>query len=186
MEGPYQNPHMYRLSTANTSPKRPCYSVICFPSILYNGPRHAKTYLRAYAGSEGPDQPAHPRSLIWAFHCPLTWLNIIDYRMYQFRENVRIRLCACAGWIGICILHMFECPFSLGRPRCMFAIFPFRKMWQDFFFHLFLVFVLRKTLMSDNLVVMHELGLDLLTLSVVGKIFSRRHFDIFFSFFSCK
>ena len=30
-------------------------------------PRHTKTYLRAYAGSEGPDQTAYLRSLIWAF-----------------------------------------------------------------------------------------------------------------------
>ena len=30
-------------------------------------PRHAKMSLRAYANSEGPDQPAHPRSLIRAF-----------------------------------------------------------------------------------------------------------------------
>ena len=30
------------------------------------GPRHEKTCLRAYADSEGPDQPAHPRNLIRA------------------------------------------------------------------------------------------------------------------------
>ena len=30
-------------------------------------PCHAKTCLRLYAESEGPDQPAHPRSLIRAF-----------------------------------------------------------------------------------------------------------------------
>ena len=30
-------------------------------------PRLAKTCLRAYADNEGPDQPAHPRSLIRAF-----------------------------------------------------------------------------------------------------------------------
>ena len=30
-------------------------------------PRYAKTCPRAYAESEGPDQPAHPRSLIRAF-----------------------------------------------------------------------------------------------------------------------
>ena len=30
-------------------------------------PRRAKTCLRAYAHSEGPDQPAHPRSLIRPF-----------------------------------------------------------------------------------------------------------------------
>ena len=32
--------------------------------------RHAKTCLRAYADSEGPDQPAHPADQ--GFHCPLT------------------------------------------------------------------------------------------------------------------
>ena len=32
-----------------------------------NGSRHAKTCLRAYEDSEGPDQPAHPRSLIRVF-----------------------------------------------------------------------------------------------------------------------
>ena len=31
------------------------------------GPRHAKTCPRAYADIEGPDQPAHLRSLIRAF-----------------------------------------------------------------------------------------------------------------------
>ena len=31
------------------------------------GSSHGKTCLRAYADSEGPDQTAHPRSLIRAF-----------------------------------------------------------------------------------------------------------------------
>ena len=35
--------------------------------LLLFGLRHAKTCLRAYADSEGPDQTAHPRSLIRAF-----------------------------------------------------------------------------------------------------------------------
>ena len=35
------------------------------------GPRRARTCLRVYADIEGPDQPAHPRSLIRAFHVPL-------------------------------------------------------------------------------------------------------------------
>ena len=35
--------------------------------LLYYGPRHAKTCLWVYADSEGPDQPAHLRSLIRAF-----------------------------------------------------------------------------------------------------------------------
>ena len=37
------------------------------PYKLIIWPRHAKTCIRANAGSEGPDQPAHPRSLIGAF-----------------------------------------------------------------------------------------------------------------------
>ena len=36
-------------------------------SLFSYGPRHAKMCLRAFAYSEGPDQPAHPRSLIRAF-----------------------------------------------------------------------------------------------------------------------
>ena len=32
-----------------------------------HGPRHAKTCLRAYADSEGPDNPSHPHGLIRAF-----------------------------------------------------------------------------------------------------------------------
>ena len=43
-------------------------------SILF-GPRHAKTCLRAYADSEGQDQTAHPRSLIYAMR--------IYYIMYE-------------------------------------------------------------------------------------------------------
>ena len=31
------------------------------------GPRNTKMCLRAYADNEGPDKPAHPRSLISAF-----------------------------------------------------------------------------------------------------------------------
>ena len=34
---------------------------------LSTRPYHAKTCLRAYAGSEGPDQTAHSRSLIRIF-----------------------------------------------------------------------------------------------------------------------
>ena len=36
-------------------------------TIFAHGPHHAKMYLRAYADNEGPDQTAHPRSLIRAF-----------------------------------------------------------------------------------------------------------------------
>ena len=30
--------------------------------LLVYGPRHARTCLRAYTDSEGPDQPAHPET----------------------------------------------------------------------------------------------------------------------------
>ena len=42
---------------------------------ISNGPRHAKTRLRAYTESEGPDQPAPPRS-----------------RMYGWRAKARVKL----------------------------------------------------------------------------------------------
>ena len=85
--------------------------------------RHAKTSLQAYADSEGPDQPAHPRSLIRAF--------AVRKRMsrhsgsYQWRANARISFahalnesepvhcCACSkgpfclAWpIWICAFNM--------------------------------------------------------------------------------
>ena len=60
-----------------------------------NRPHHAKMCLRAYADSEGSDQPAHPRSLIRAFTVPNR--IIVYYRMYEYRATARMILCACAG-----------------------------------------------------------------------------------------
>ena len=53
--------------------------------------------LRAYADSEGPD---NPRSLITG---PSLYANRIiwHYRMCQWRTNARMILCACVGWIWI-------------------------------------------------------------------------------------
>ena len=66
---------------------------------LVNGPRHAKTCLRAYAGNEGPDQPAHPHILIRTLLSASLSANIIGYyRVFQWRANARMRLCACARW----------------------------------------------------------------------------------------
>ena len=45
--------------------------------------------------------------------CPLTLIG--HYRMHQWRTNARMRLCACVGWIWICILRMLEDSFSLGE-----------------------------------------------------------------------
>ena len=59
-------------------------------SLVYirrNRPYHAKTCLRAYADSEGPDQTAHPRSLIRAF--PVANRIIGYYRKYDWRGKAR-------------------------------------------------------------------------------------------------
>ena len=66
--------------------------------------------LRAYADSEGPDQPAHPRSLIG----PLLSANRIIgyYRMFQWRANFRMRPCACQDYANLRKLRMLEGTFS--------------------------------------------------------------------------
>ena len=59
------------------------------------GPRRSETCLRACADSKGPDQPAHPRSLIRAFavreknHCILQNAGMGSKEL--------MILCACAG-----------------------------------------------------------------------------------------
>ena len=56
-----------------------------------------ETRLWTYADSEGPDQPAHPRSLIRAFTVRLQ-THCILYRMHNIlRANARMILCACVG-----------------------------------------------------------------------------------------
>ena len=52
---------LYDIRKTNTC----MYPCIIFITSCING--HAKTCLRAYADSEGPDQPAHSHSLIRAF-----------------------------------------------------------------------------------------------------------------------
>ena len=81
-------------------------------SAIY-GPSHAKTCHRAYADSESPDQPAHPRSLIRIFANKI----IGHYRIYQWRVNARMSFCACVDWIWI--YAFCECSkrhFRLMRP----------------------------------------------------------------------
>ena len=55
----------------------------------------AKMCLRAYADSEGPDQSAHPWS-DQGLRCPLTE-SLSHYKIYQWRANARMRLCACGN-----------------------------------------------------------------------------------------
>ena len=50
---------------------------------------------------------------VWSGHSPSANRIIGYYRMYQWRANIRMRLCACVGWI-LCILRMLEDTFSLG------------------------------------------------------------------------
>ena len=79
--------------------------------ILLSSKQHiwaaqAKTCILAYADSEGPDQTAHPRSLIWAFavrkHNPWMLKNVSMETKYP-DETLRIRrimrilsFCACS------------------------------------------------------------------------------------------
>ena len=51
------------------------------PNLL-SGSRYEKTCLVAYVDSEGPDQPAHSRSLIRAF--------TVRYHNHWILQNVRI------------------------------------------------------------------------------------------------
>ena len=85
------------------------------------GPRHAKTCLRAYAGSEGPVQPAHPHSLIG----PLLSANgnISLNRIYRWKASARMRLRMHGMNLNLCILCMFEDTFLLCMARIMFKTF---------------------------------------------------------------
>ena len=96
-----------------------------FPFDMYppplNGPLHAKAYLRAYADREGPDQPAHPRSLIRA---SMSANRIIGhYRIHQWRENAQIGLCACAGRIWICAFCACSKTPFVSRPKYVHVSF---------------------------------------------------------------
>ena len=53
---------LYAHMSKDTISKFTAHQLLC----IY-GPHHAKKCLRVYAKSEGPDQPAHPRSQIRAF-----------------------------------------------------------------------------------------------------------------------
>ena len=76
-------------------------------NLMY-GSRHAKTCLRACADSEGPDQTAHSRSLIWAFpvHKPNHWiLQNLWMESKCLDDTLRMR-----GVIWICAhfqMHVF-------------------------------------------------------------------------------
>ena len=59
---------------------------------MKNGLRHSETCFWAYVDSKGPDQSAHPCSLIRAFTV------IRYYIMYEWRAKARMIRWACTGW----------------------------------------------------------------------------------------
>ena len=55
------------LLLSNTVLNGKCMVTCNYPSTTVYGPHHSKTCLLEYAGSEGPEQPVPPCSLIMAF-----------------------------------------------------------------------------------------------------------------------
>ena len=74
-----------------------------------NEPRPAKTCSRAYADCEGPDQPAHARSLIRVFTFRLQNIGCNVLKNVWMGNKGRVILCACAG-CALC-----ECSKALFR-----------------------------------------------------------------------
>ena len=93
------------------------------------GPQHVKTCLWAYADSEGPDQPAHSRSLIRTF--------TVHYQNHWILQNVwmeskgpddtlpmRRMIRICAYWVCLkALFHLTLC--MLGNFACFFVICDF-------------------------------------------------------------
>ena len=76
-----------RIWAGNASRRETYVRFFLYQLILY-GPRHAKTCLRpyaAYADSDGPDQPAHPRSLISTF--------TVRYQNHWILQRTNSKIC---------------------------------------------------------------------------------------------
>ena len=69
-------------------------------------PRHVKTCLRAYADSEGPDQTAHPRSLIRTFTVRLynRWV-LYNIARYSKIPDQTVYLHWLIWILTVCIYH---------------------------------------------------------------------------------
>ena len=72
----------------------------------------AQISLRGCSGWSGPVLSAN--RIIW------------HYKMYQWRANTRMKLCACAGWIWSCAfcacsMRMFKSIFSLDTAHILIA-----------------------------------------------------------------
>ena len=53
----------------------------------------------SYADSVAPDEPAHPRNLIWELHCPLICRKQLHWCI-RGQCSSQVRLHGCAGWSG--------------------------------------------------------------------------------------
>ena len=72
---------------------------------------------RAYADSEGPDQPAHPRRLIRAFAVPI-YRNIGKCRMFDAVETAHAQ-----NGPNTCISHVLKGTFALDTDPILSATF---------------------------------------------------------------
>ena len=115
----YKGPFLLVLIIMFQTSDKTSYKQMCIlkwtADKVYMGFAMRKRWIRANADSEGPDQPTYLRSLI---RPSLSANRIIGhYRMYQWRENARIRLCACMVRIWICTFcACSKTPFRLLRP----------------------------------------------------------------------
>ena len=89
-------------------------------------PRHAQTFLRAYAGIESPDQPAHPRSLIRAFAVRLlnSWI-LLNVSMESKCPDETLRMRAMN--LNLCILHMSEDTLLHGAAHMIVIILTLHR-----------------------------------------------------------
>ena len=83
---------IYRLPMASSTRPNPFYKVNPWLAA------HVNCRL-PYADSVAPDQPAHPRSLIWELHCPLICRKGFHW-LISGQCSSQIRLRGCAGWSG--------------------------------------------------------------------------------------
>ena len=84
-----------------------------------NSARHAKTRLLLYAHSEGPDQLAHPHSLIRAFAvCKQNHWTLQNVSIESKGTNDILRM----RGMNLCILRMLEDTFSPSAAQIIHSV----------------------------------------------------------------
>ena len=73
-----------------------------------------RKWVLPYADSVAPDQPAHPRSLIWELHCPLFY-RLGSHWLTSGQCSSQIRLRGCAGWSGATLAAYVRRPIFAWR-----------------------------------------------------------------------